>query len=63
MENITTFLKIKLRPKINSQKSVIGILDKGKFLGIICIIITNISVFVYPLKPLKGLRLKFAKQF
>lgn len=33
MESITTFLKVKLRLKVNLQKSAIGITDKRKFLG------------------------------
>jgi group II intron reverse transcriptase/maturase len=33
MESITTFLKVKLRLKVNLQKSAVGITDKRKFLG------------------------------
>ena len=33
MENITTFLKVKLRLKVNLQKSAVYISDKRKFLG------------------------------
>ena len=33
MESITTFLKVKLRLKVNLQKSAVDLSDKGKFLG------------------------------
>jgi len=33
MESINTFLKVKLRLKVNLQKSAVGISDKRKFLG------------------------------
>ena len=33
MESITTFLKVKLRLKVNLQKSAVDLSDKRKFLG------------------------------
>jgi len=33
MESITTFLKVKLKLKVNMQKSAVDITDKRKFLG------------------------------
>jgi len=33
MENIITFLKVKLKLKVNLQKSAVDISDKRKFLG------------------------------
>jgi len=33
MESITIFLKVKLKLKVNLQKSTVEISDKGKFLG------------------------------
>jgi len=43
MESTTTFLNVKLRLKVNLQKSAVGITDKRKFLGLFKIKIREIT--------------------
>ena len=61
MESITTFLKVKLRLKVNVQKSAVDLSDKRKFLGFNLYHYHEGIRIRIALKPLRVLRLKFAK--